>query len=136
MEVDPKPNLCQMFQEYTLTNGRYNNAALICIWVVIFMFLGPVYAILYAVPISIMFGMIASFDCFCCIVDLQGRLAMLLLPFRLVQAVVVLGLVVIFNALFWAVMLVPAYALTISWGCRMLYVWSCGRSLNRTPRVI
>ena len=136
MESEVKPNLCQMFQEYTLTNGKYNNPALICLWALIFMLIGPMYAILYAVPISVMFGMIASFDCFCCIMDLEGTLGLLLLPFRLVQAVVVLGLVVIFNAVFWSVMIVPAYVLTLSWGCRMLYYWTCGRSLNRKPRVI
>jgi len=70
MESEVKPNLCQMFQEYTLTNGKYNNAALICLWALVFMLIGPLYAILYAVPISAMFGMIASFDCFCCFMDL------------------------------------------------------------------
>ena len=136
MDSEVKPNLCQFFQEYALTNGKYNNAALICIWTIIFMLFGPVYAILYSFPISLMFGMIASFECFCCVTDLEGTVGLLLLPLRLAQALVVMGLMVVFNVVFWAIMLVPAYVLVFSWGFRMLYYWTCGRSLNHRPKVV
>jgi hypothetical protein len=52
----------------------------------------------------------------------------LLMPFRLVQMVIVMVLIIVFNALFWVIMIVPLYVFCIIWGSRMLYYWTCGRT--------
>jgi len=52
----------------------------------------------------------------------------LLMPFRLVQMVIVMVLIIVFNALFWAIMIVPLYVFCIIWGSRMLCYWTCGRT--------
>ena len=47
-----------------------------------------------------------------------------------------MALVIAFNILFWAIMIVPAYVLTFAWGFRMLYYWSCGRKLVTKTKVL
>ena len=47
-----------------------------------------------------------------------------------------MGIVVILNVIFWAIMIVPIYLLVLSWGFRMLYYWSCGRKFNSRPKVM
>ena len=111
-----------------LTNGKYNNAAYICLYAFLIMFLGPIYAILYSLPLSILFPMIASFDCFCLCIDMNAwpKLALLLLPFRLLQALGIMILAIIFNVIFWSIMYLPAQLICICWGSRMLYYWTIG----------
>ena len=118
-----------MFQENMLTNGMYNNAFLICLNVTLIILFGPLYAVFYSLPTSLIFGMIAQCDCFCVVMDMDnaGALGYALMPFRLVQMLLVMALIIVFNAVFWAVMIVPVYIVTIVWGARMLYYWSCGR---------
>ena len=84
LEHDVKPNLCEMFQENMLTNGKYNNAFLIILQALILTLFGPLYAILYSLPASILFSIITSCDCFCFVVEPTGVVGLLLLPFRLV----------------------------------------------------
>lgn len=71
MENDPKPNICELFQEHLMINGKYNNAAIICIQALILAFFGPLYAVIYSVPASVVFGIIASCDTLCCLVEIQ-----------------------------------------------------------------
>lgn len=137
MEHDVKPNLCDIFQENMLTNGKYNNAFIIIINAFAFALFGPLYAIFYAFPASILFAMIASCDCFCFVLDMQtaGTIAVLLMPFRLLQMLLVVILVTIFNVLFWTLMIIPAYMLSFTWGARMLYYWTCGHKVKSRPNV-
>jgi hypothetical protein len=94
------------------------------------MLFGPIYALFYSFPTSIIFGMIAQCDCFCVVMDMQtaGAVGTALLPLRLVQMLIVMALIIVFNAIFWAIMIVPLYILCLIWGSRMLYYWTCGRT--------
>ena len=107
----------------------YNNAFLIILNVLGVMLLGTPYAVLYSLPTSMIFGMIAQCDCFCVVMDMQtaGVIGTILLPLRLIQMLLVMALIIIFNLVFWAIMIVPIYILCFIWGFRMIYYWSCGR---------
>jgi hypothetical protein len=120
-----------------LTNGKYNNAFLILLDAFIFILFGPLYAILFSFPISIIFIIVASCECFCFVVDTQtaGTIGLLLLPFRLVQMLLVIAIVIIGNCLFWTVMIIPVYLLCFSWGARMIYYWTCGKRVSYRPKV-
>jgi len=138
MEHDVKPNLCEMFQEEMFTNGKYNNAFVIIMNALVFMLFGPLYAIIFSFPVSIIFSMVASCNCFCFVLDMQTAgttIGILLLPFRLVQMLLVIAIAVIFNVLFWAIMIIPVYILCFSWGARMIYYWTCGHKVASRPRV-
>jgi hypothetical protein len=127
MENDPKPNICELFQASLMINGKYNNAAIISIRVLILAFFGPLYALIYSIPASVVFGIMASCDTLCCLVDTQalsGALQLLSMPVRLLQTLIFISAVLIFNFVFWIIMIVPIYILTLSWSARMLFYWT------------
>lgn len=114
----------------------YNNRCLIIINVIGWMLFGPIFAVLYSLPASMIFGMVATCDCFCIFMDMQtaGVMATILLPLRLVQMLIVMVLTFAFNVVFWALFIIPAYLLVFTWGFRMIYYWSCGRT--KKPKVV
>ena len=120
-----------------LTNGKYNNAFLIISSALLFVLFAPVYAVLFSFPASILFAVVASCDCFCFILDMRtaGLVAILLMPFRLLQMLIVVVLVALFNLLFWSLMIIPAYILCFAWGARMIYFWTFQHKVVRTPKV-
>ena len=69
--MDPKPNMCEMFQENMLVNGMYNNRCLIILYVMAIMLFGPIYALCVALPTSLILGMIVQCDCFLVVMDMQ-----------------------------------------------------------------
>jgi hypothetical protein len=127
MENEPKPNLCQMFQPDLMINGKYNNSSIILIRVLIFAHIGPLYALVYSFPASIIIAIMFSLDNICCIFDVETLsvpLQLLSIPIRVLQALVFTFAVLIFNVSFWLIMLIPIYLLCLCWAFRMIFYWS------------
>ena len=53
-----------------LVNGMYKNRCLIILNVIGIMLIGPLYAVIYALPTSLILGMIVQCDCFLVVMDM------------------------------------------------------------------